>query len=58
MGTVEPGKNADLVLLRTDPWADVANLHDIAGVIRAGRYYSAAAVSATIERIAETHAAV
>ena len=40
MGTVEAGKQADLVLLDANPVAAVANLHGIAGVVRAGTYYS------------------
>jgi hypothetical protein len=35
-GTVEPGKAADLLLLRADPLADVANLREIELVLRAG----------------------
>lgn len=38
MGTVEPGKNADLVLLDANPLADAANLSKIAGVMLKGRY--------------------
>jgi hypothetical protein len=45
-------------LLRADPLADVANLHDIAGVARAGRYYSSEVLASTMETIARTHAAV
>jgi len=44
MGTVEAGKNADLVLLDANPLAEVANMHKIAGVVRAGDYYSPAAL--------------
>jgi hypothetical protein len=33
-------------------------MHDIAGVARAGRYYSAEVLTATMETIAATHAAV
>lgn len=44
MGTVEAGKNADLVLLDANPLADVANLHKLAGVVRAGVYYPPAAL--------------
>lgn len=46
MGTVEPGKAADLVLLGGDPTASVANLHRVAGVVRAGRYLDRAALDA------------
>jgi imidazolonepropionase-like amidohydrolase len=58
MGTVEPGKDADLVLLSGNPIDDVANLHAIAGVVRAGRYYSSQSLGATIDSIAETRSAV
>ena len=44
MGTVEEGKNADLVLLDADPIASVENLDRIAGVFLKGRYYSKAAL--------------
>jgi len=42
LGTVEQGKQADLVLLTANPVGDVAALHRIAGVVRAGRYHAAA----------------
>ncbi len=40
MGTVEDGKDANLVLLDRNPRASVQNLHKIDSVIRAGNYYS------------------
>lgn len=40
MGTVESGKNADLVLLDENPIESVQNLHKINAVIRAGSYHS------------------
>jgi imidazolonepropionase-like amidohydrolase len=46
MGTVEPGKNADLVVLDADPLADVRNLTRIHAVVRAGAYHSAAMLDA------------
>ena len=58
MGTVETGKDADIVLLSGNPVEDAANLHAIAGVVRAGRYFSGEALTATIETIAETRSAV
>jgi imidazolonepropionase-like amidohydrolase len=58
MGTVEPGKDADIVLLQANPIDNAANLHDIAGVVRAGRYYSSETLASTVETIAKTHAAV
>lgn len=39
MGTVEAGKDANLVLLDGDPTASVQNLHKLEAVIRAGRMY-------------------
>lgn len=39
MGTVEVGKNADLVLLDANPIESVQNLHKINAVIRAGAYH-------------------
>jgi imidazolonepropionase-like amidohydrolase len=58
MGTVDAGKDADIVLLSGDPTQSVAHLHDIAGVIRAGRYYSPETLTSTIEAIATTYSAV
>jgi hypothetical protein len=39
MGTVERGKDADLVLLDANPLDTVQNLHAIHAVVRAGQYY-------------------
>lgn len=39
MGTVDVGKNADLVLLDANPMDSVQNLHQINAVIRAGAYH-------------------
>ncbi|WNV85677.1 amidohydrolase family protein [Umezawaea sp. Da 62-37] len=49
-GTVEPGKEADLVLLDRDPTAAVANLHTVSGVVRAGRHQDTAALTALKEQ--------
>jgi len=38
MGSVDKGKNADLVLLDADPLADIRNTRKIAAVVVAGRY--------------------
>jgi imidazolonepropionase-like amidohydrolase len=40
MGTVDPGKVADLVVLDDNPIRDVHNLHGVRAVMRAGKYYS------------------
>ena len=58
MGALDAGKDADIVLLSGDPVQSAANLHDIAGVVRAGRYYSRQTLTSTIEKIAETHSGI
>ena len=58
MGALEPGKDADIVLLGANPLESVAHLHDIAGVVRAGRYHSPETLTSTIESIAKTHSGV
>ena len=37
LGTIEPGKLADLVVLNADPLADIRNAHDVHIVIKGGR---------------------
>jgi imidazolonepropionase-like amidohydrolase len=44
MGTVDEGKNADLVLLDSNPIADVSNLDKISGLVLRGRYFSSEAL--------------
>jgi imidazolonepropionase-like amidohydrolase len=46
IGTVEPGKAADLLLLDADPLAAIANTRRVQTVIRAGRAHDAAALLA------------
>ena len=41
MGTVSPGKRADLVMLDANPLDDISNTRRIAAVVAAGRYFSA-----------------
>lgn len=52
MGTVEPGKTADLVLLDGNPLVSVQNLHKISGVVLRGRYFSSRELSALQEKVA------
>ena len=52
MGTVEPGRDADMVLLDADPLERVENLHRIAGVVRAGFHHSRAELDALKARVA------
>lgn len=42
LGTLEPGKLADLVILDRDPVVDIRNTRAIAAVMRGGRLYDAA----------------
>ena len=39
LGTVEPGKLADLVILDADPLADLRNVKRIHAVVKSGRFY-------------------
>ena len=42
LGSLEPGKFADLIVLDRDPLADVANIQSIREVMKGGRLYDAA----------------
>ena len=53
-GTVEPGRVADLLILRANPLESIANTRAIAGVVADGRYWSPAALDslrASLRRI-------
>ena len=54
MGAVAPGHAADMVILNRNPLTDVANLHDIAGVVRAGRHYPKSALDSLVAKVAAT----
>lgn len=58
MGTVEAGKNADLVLLDANPVSNVANLDKVAAVFLKGKYYSRAALDTLSNNAASTYAAL
>ncbi|ROP63625.1 amidohydrolase family protein [Curtobacterium sp. ZW137] len=51
-GSVAEGKQADLVVLGADPLASVDALHDVVGVVRAGRWRPRAELDAVKDRIA------
>jgi imidazolonepropionase-like amidohydrolase len=51
VGTVAPGKLADLVLLDADPTADIANTTRIAGVFLRGEYYDRDALDGILEDV-------
>ena len=50
MGTIEPGKLADLVILDADPTADIRNARKINKVIKGGRVFERASLVGGFER--------
>lgn len=56
-GSIAPGQRADLVLLESDPTADLANFADRAGVMVNGRWITEAEIQAELEAIATRVAA-
>ncbi len=52
LGTVEPGKLADLVLLDADPLLEIGNLRRVRGVIRGGRWLGPAELDSLRNRAA------
>ncbi len=50
-GSVEQGKDANLVLLDGNPLDDVQNLHKIFGVVRAGNFYSKDALDSLKDKV-------
>ena len=49
LGTIEPGKWADLVVVRGDPLADIRAVRSARVVIKAGRVYDPAALMKSVE---------
>ena len=56
MGSIDVGKNADLVLLSANPIADVANLDKISAVVMRGKYYSRSTLDALLASVAAAYA--
>ncbi|MGX6607971.1 amidohydrolase family protein [Micromonosporaceae bacterium Da 78-11] len=54
LGSVEAGRQADLVLLDADPIEDSRHLHEIGAVVRAGRHHDRGDLAAIRERLART----
>jgi imidazolonepropionase-like amidohydrolase len=52
LGAVEPGKDADLVLIEANPLDDIGNIQRIGGVMTHGRWFDAADLR-TLERESE-----
>jgi len=48
LGTVAPGKLADLILLDADPLKNIANTMTIRAVVANGRYYDRAALDSLV----------
>jgi len=51
-GTIEKGKQADLVLLEANPLEDIANTQKRAGVMLKGRYYPQPELNQWLDEIA------
>ena len=56
-GTVEQGKIADLLLLRSNPLSDIRHTKEIESVFQGGRYYSRSQLDAMLNRAQEKAAA-
>lgn len=56
LGSVAPGRAADLVLLDADPLRDIGNTRRIAGVVLRGRWMPRTSLDALIERARRTAA--
>ncbi|MGE5101429.1 MAG: amidohydrolase family protein [Deltaproteobacteria bacterium] len=50
-GTVQPGRVADLVILRANPLDDIANTRAIGGVVADGKYWSQSELETLRERL-------
>lgn len=53
LGTIEPGKLADLVLLDANPLDDIANTQKIVAVVANGRYFARSDLDAMIGKVEE-----
>jgi imidazolonepropionase-like amidohydrolase len=51
LGTVEPGKLADLVLLDANPQEDIRNTQKISGVFLQGRYFNRQALDGLLQQV-------
>jgi len=58
VGTIAPGKVADLVLLAADPRTDIRNTRRITGVFRAGRWLPQTRITAMLDSLARSYVPV
>ncbi len=56
LGTIEPGKIADLVLLGSNPLDSIENLRDVQDVVRSGRHFDRAALDKLLRAARVTEA--
>lgn len=56
VGTIEPGKLADLLILDADPLSDIRNTRRISAVVQGGRVVDRAAIRAAFDRSAQAGA--
>jgi imidazolonepropionase-like amidohydrolase len=54
LGTIEPGKIADLVFLDANPLEDIRNTQKVTAVIVNGRYISKAGLQKILQRVEES----
>jgi tetratricopeptide (TPR) repeat protein len=55
VGTIAPGKIADLVLLAANPLADIRNTRRITGVFRAGRWLPQTEIASALDSLAASY---
>jgi len=55
MGTIEPGKRADLVLLDGNPLDDISNIAKISGVMARGRWYPRDELEIGLKRVTDKY---